>query len=28
LPWSYDLLPEKMYFNFDPQYAKETAPSQ
>ena len=25
LPWSYDLLPEKMYFNFDPQYTKETA---
>ena len=20
LPWSYDLIPEKMYFNFDPQY--------
>ena len=24
LPWSYDLLPEKMYFNFDPQHIKET----
>ena len=24
LPWSYDLLPEKMYFNFDPQFSKET----
>ena len=22
LPWSYDLLPEKMYFNFDPQFSK------
>ena len=22
LPWSYDLLPEKMYFNFDPQHMK------
>jgi len=25
LPWSYDLLPEKMYYNFDPQYKKEAA---
>ncbi len=25
LPWSYDLLPEKMYFNFDPQHTKDTA---
>ena len=24
LPWSYDLLPEKMYFNFDPQFSKES----
>ena len=22
LPWSYDLLPEKMYFNFDPLHSK------
>jgi len=24
LPWSYDLLPEKMYFNFDPQMVLES----
>ncbi|MBE9560838.1 MAG: sulfurtransferase [Proteobacteria bacterium] len=24
LPWSYNLLPEKMYFNFDPQHVKES----
>jgi len=28
LPWSYDLLPEKMYFNFDPQHTKETVQPQ
>jgi rhodanese-related sulfurtransferase len=25
LPWSYDLLPEKMYFNFDPKAVDATA---
>ena len=27
LPWSYDLLPEKMYFNYDPQNTEETVQS-
>ena len=26
LPWSYDLLPEKMYFNFDPQKNDQEKP--
>ncbi len=28
LPWSYDLLPEKMYFNYDPQHTEETVQPQ
>ncbi len=28
LPWSYDLLPEKMYFNFDPKNIKEKIQSR
>ena len=28
LPWRYDLLPEKMYFNFDPGLKTETVPIQ
>ena len=28
LPWSYDLQPEKMYFNFDPKHTKETVQPQ
>lgn len=28
LPWSYDLQPEKMYFNFDPEHTKATIQPQ